>query len=669
MSTPPDTEREAVVDEYHGEEVVDPYRWLEGDGDRVEEWIDRQNEYADEYLETDTREHLRPEFESLARTTDYGTVVVRGGTYFTRIEGPDENHPRLLVREGRDGDWRVLVDPNEWDGASLDWYLPSPDGELVAYGVAEGGTENYDLRVIDLDGELVDAVDDAGRLTPFGIAWLEDGYCYQPTGDAGGGGQLEKELRRRLLDGTDDEIPADVDPGESMHLESAEDGTVVVGMTELSGATDLYVRPPGETDLQPAIVGEDATFYPEVHRGRVYLRTTHGAPNRRVLAGDVEQFLDGELDPADLDAAVPERDATLESFAPAGDHLVVHHQRDAHSLLSVYDPETGERVREVDLDGYVSVEGLSGNREAPEFFYRVEGFDRPPAVVRGDPGTGETSVVNAPEIEVESDLVVAQEWFESADGTEVPAFVVHREGIEPDRSNPAVVYGYGGFRINMTPGFRRFYLPFIQAGGVYVQAVLRGGAEFGEEWHEAGMRGNKQNVFDDFYAVAEGVLDRGYADPQRLAAVGGSNGGLLVGAALTQRPALWRAAVAVVPVLDMLRFHEFLLGEAWTAEYGSSEDPEAFEWLSEYSPYHNVAEREYPATLLRTAASDTRVDPAHARKMAVRLQANQTADAPVVLRTITETGHAMGKPTDLVVREQLDDWTFLFDRLGIDPGE
>jgi prolyl oligopeptidase len=272
------------------------------------------------------------------------------------------------------------------------------------------------------------------------------------------------------------------------------------------------------------------------------------------------------------------------------------------------------------------------------------------------------------DVDLGVDVTAERTFHESADGTAVPAFVVTAADTDPGPDTPAVLYGYGGFRIAQTPAFRRFAGPFLAAGGAFVVACLRGGSEYGESWHRAGTFGDKQNVFDDCYAVAEGVAAES-ADPDRLAIWGGSNGGLLAGAALTQRPDLWAAVLCEVPLLDMLRFHEFLLGESWTSEYGSPEDPEAFAYLRAYSPYHNVTERSYPATLFTTALGDTRVHPSHARKTTARVQANQTGDAPVALRTESDTGHGVGKPTERIVREQVDRWTWLCDRLGVDPGD
>ncbi|WP_284014496.1 prolyl oligopeptidase family serine peptidase [Halobaculum litoreum] len=299
----------------------------------------------------------------------------------------------------------------------------------------------------------------------------------------------------------------------------------------------------------------------------------------------------------------------------------------------------------------------------------MQSFADPPSVRRVDLAAGSTETLCAQSTTVDVDLTTSQEWFESPDGTRVPAFVVRRADVAPDGDNPALLTGYGGFRVNRTPTFDRFRLPFLAAGGVFVLATLRGGTEYGEPWHEAGRRGNKQRVFDDALAVADGLAERGWADPDRIGVTGGSNGGLLVGALITQRPERFAAALCHVPLLDMLRFHRFLLGASWTTEYGHPEDPEAFASLRDYSPYHNAPEAAYPATMFTTALGDTRVHPSHARKMIALVQDLHTGTEPVILRVEDDAGHGVGKPTSMVVREQSERWGFVFDRLGMTTPE
>ncbi|UPW00234.1 prolyl oligopeptidase family serine peptidase [Halorussus gelatinilyticus] len=685
MSDPPETDRREVVEEVHGEEIRDPYRWLEEDTEEVRAWVERQNDYADDHLRGAVRDALEPRFEARAEVQSYGVVTPCERGYFQTVEAADEDHPKLCFRPELDAEPTVLADPNEWpETDSLDWFVPSSDGALVAYGRAAGGEEQYDVTILDAEtGETVGVVRDCGRTNPESVAWTEEGFYYVTTGSADEGAQLEKQIRYHELGAgesaaADDPVLTD-DVGEHVWPQLGyTDGTLVVAYHRGWTHSDVYRwecdgRSPANGELVELVADADASFRFALADGTAYFRTDYDAPHSRVLACDVDA---DAADPDDLAEVVPEREGTLTDVAVAGDSLVVHRQRDAASSLSVYD-RTGGKRRDVALPEYAAVGrgDLTGHPDAPEFYFRAQTFDRPPWVARGRTDAEETTVVSerGPESNGDSespfdsdlDLVVEQQFFESADGTEVPAFVVHREGVERDGDNPTVLYGYGGFRITLTPRYDRFRVPFLEDGGVYVQANLRGGAEYGEEWHRAGMRERKQNVFDDFYAVAEGLIEREYTRPERLAAMGRSNGGLLVGAAITQRPDLFGAASCGVPLLDMLRFHEFLLGESWTTEYGSPDDPDDFRYLREYSPYHNVSEREYPAVYFETAAGDTRVHPGHARKMTARMQAANTGEKPVLLRTETEAGHGVGKPTSMVVAEQLDRWAFLYDQLGV----
>ena len=703
---PPETERDPVTEELHGEEITDPYRWLEdSDSEAVQAWTDEQNAYADRVLDTPQRDRLEPIYEEVARVTDYGAVHPAGGRYFQQIAGPEEEQPVLYVFDSLDdlraGEGRVLVDPNEVDESgitSVDWFVPGPNGRTLAYGIAEGGDEQYDVVVIDTDdGHEVDRLTEVGRTSGEGFGWVaastdehdetsddetsDDGgsdgdadparprgFYYVATGGADDGTQLQKSVRYHALDGETDRVVTDEFEPQEWPRVVTDGETLVVATLDGWERSDVSIADgdPATVELDPVVEGHDALFRPSLSDGRLYLLTDHEAPFRRVLAADVADLLPGESDPlAPFREVVSEDESVIQNIAPAGDRLYVHAHRDARSEVTVHEPSDAGDPEQVDLPAFASASEPAGSDDGA-LFLGVQTFAEPSSIRRvGPDGTVETLArqTTAPEFEIEA----GQEWFESADGTEIPAFVVHREGVEPDGTNPALITGYGGFQVNRTPSFDRFRSAFLRAGGVYVLATLRGGSEYGAEWHEAGRRERKQHVFDDAIAVSEGVIERGWAASDRLAVTGGSNGGLLVGALVTQRPDLYRAAGCHVPLLDMLRFHEFLLGESWTSEYGSPDDPEAFAYLRDYSPYHNAPETAYPATLFTTALGDTRVHPAHARKMTARVQRRNTGSHPIVLRVDDDSGHGLGKPTSKIVRERAERWGFYANELGIDP--
>ncbi|MBO4247609.1 S9 family peptidase [Halomicrobium sp. IBSBa] len=675
MRGPPATERRDSGYEYHGEHIEDPYLWLEdGDDDAVRTWIAAQNQYADDHLSDESiREHLRPRIEDLADFREYHPIQPMPSGYFQRIRDPEQDHPVLYHFEELDQEKRSLVDPNELsdDGTTaVNWYVPAPDGERIAYGVDEDGAEQYDIHVMDVTtGGDIDVVPDAGRTGPQMIAWFDDGFYYVRTGAVGGEGQLEKELRYHPL-GSDVEdervIHDDFDPQTWPILRtSPESDHVVVGFSEGWERTDLYRLPHGASALEPLIEGHDAIFEPELRGTDCYLRTSFGAEQYRLARLDITDPPTVE-EPADIETVVPEeQNATLSGFAVTPERLLVTHDRDVVSELAAFDRD-GTHLAAVSLPGTGAVDQMHGSPQSDEVFFSYESFEHPKSVMRYDGEYNDVSTVAEPDVGIEADIAVDQEWFESSDGTSVPMFVVRRAGVERDGTNPAILNGYGGFEISMRPEFFRYTVPFIEDGGVLAIPNIRGGGEFGPAWHEAAQRETKQRTFDDFHAAGEHLIERGYADADRLACLGGSNGGLTVGAALTQRPDLFAAVLCKVPLLDMLRFHRSLIGRSWTSEYGNpEEDPEAFSYIREYSPYHNVTSRAYPATLLVTAESDTRVDPFHARKMAARLQACQTGSEPPLLRTYENIGHGVGKPVSQVVSEQLDQWGFLYDRLGV----
>ncbi|QKG91591.1 S9 family peptidase [Halorubrum salinarum] len=700
--SPPETRREVVTETLHGVDVDDPYRWLEGDGEAVDEWVDAQNAHVDETLDDALRDRLRPRFEDLVEVADYGPVAVREGRYFATVREPGADHARLVVRDAPDGDDRVLVDPNAWAAnrdeerppRSMAWYVPSHDGERVAVGVTEGGDENYDVRVLSVPDptqspesegsggygpgvEEVAVLPERGRVNAGSLAWTADGegFVYVATGGAADGAQMDKEIRRfRLADGPEaEELLLEHDdqhvwPRVTVDPDS---GLLAVAFSEMVGGTEWYVHVDG--DLRPVLTDTDAETSVQFHDGTAFVSTDHGAPRRRLLACSVDRFREGDLSFEECRELLPGGEGIIQSVAPTPERLLVHRQRDAHSRLSVHDRD-GTHLRDVSLPSYCSVTWVSANRDAPEAFFGLTGFDRPPAVRALDLDGGAdaeaelaSTEIDSVDLSVPEDLVVEQRFVDSTDGAEVPVFVCYREDAAVDGPRPTLLYGYGGFRNSITPSFGRFRLPFLADGGAFAAVCARGGYEYGEPWHEAGMLAEKQHTFDDFVAAGEALCASGLTDTDHLAVAGGSNGGLSVGAVVTQRPDLWAAAQCAVPLLDMLRFHRFLLGESWTTEYGHPEDPEAFEYLRAYSPYHNVDPDEtYPPVYFTTAASDTRVHPSHARKMTARLQ-NEAAGGPFLLRTKSATGHGVGKPASMIVDEQTDSWAFCYEQLGVTP--
>lgn len=697
MADPPSTRTDPTVDEYHGIDIEDPYRWLEGSSEDVADWERRQNAYTDRVIDAAPRDRLQEAFADLAAHETFGVPTIRGGRYFQLLEPAAGDRARLVVGEEAGDVDRVLVDPaGLGETAAIGWFSPSPEGTYVCYGVMRGGTEEYDLHVLDVEaGVDVGRIEDTGMSSGFAIGWTDEGFFYSQTGSAAEGGLLEKELRFREFSGddaggsgddaggSDEETPLggadrlvtdDIPPKRwPAALTDPETGLVVVGIGEVGAGSDLYRLADGR--LEPLVTGIDADLQPVLANGTLFLRTTHEAPRGRILALDAASVPDA-TGIEDFEELCRGEEDVLFDFAPTRDGFVVHRIRDATSVLSIHDRSGATRF-ELDLPAFSGIQrgGLAGNREAPEVCLLLEGYDRPTGLARVDTGpeAGPTdwAIVREPDLPDRFDprgdleLVVRRLWAESTEGADVPVSVVHRADLAIDGNRPTRVYAYGGFRIPLLPGLDEYRLPFLADGGVHATVHARGGFEFGEAWHEAGRRERKPNTFADVAAGVEAVIDAGYTNPGRIGFAGRSNGGLTAGAMLVRRPDLFATVESGVPLLDMLRFHHFLLGRTWTAEYGDPADPEAFEWLREVSPYHNVEAVDYPATLFWTSAGDARVDPAHARKMTARVQAATTGEAPICFRSYEETGHGMGTPTWLEVEQAVDRWAFCYRALGM----
>ncbi|HEY9442420.1 MAG TPA: prolyl oligopeptidase family serine peptidase [Gemmatimonadales bacterium] len=666
------------VETLHGESIPDPYRWLEqGDDPRTQAWTASQNALTESLLAAvPARARLRARLDELLSIGALSTPEPVAGRYFYQRRDGRQNQPVLYVREGRDGEDRVLIDPNQLDAqgtTALDWFYPSEDGRLLAYGLSENGSEQSLLHVLEVDSgaPLPDRIP---RTRSADLAWLPDGSGFYYTRYPAGGEVPEGEehyhrsvfFHRLGTDSAGD--PLIFRPAEKEHWPGvglSPDGRwLVIGVARTFDQTDLYLQ-----DLvagtPPVPVAKDvaATFDGEVVRGRLYLRTNLDAPTYRLYVVEPER-------PARegwREIVPPRTDAVLDGFRIAGSTLALSYLERAASRLRLADLE-GNGVREVALPTIGSLFGLSGEWDGDELYYGFTSYTVPPTVYRLALPAGTTELWRRVDADLDpSRYEVRQVGYPSRDGTEVTMFVVHRSGLPRDGANPVYLSGYGGFNISMTPAFSRSLLLWLERGGVVAIPNIRGGGEYGEAWHQGGMLGHKQNSFDDFIAAAEWLIRERYTNPERLAAAGGSNGGLLMGAVLTQRPELFGAVVIQVPLLDMLRYHRFLIARLWIPEYGSAEDPEQFRWLRAYSPYHHVRDGvRYPAVLLATAESDTRVDPMHARKMAARLQAATSSDRPVLLRLEARAGHGAGKPLNKVLDELTDTWTFVFWQLGVE---
>jgi prolyl oligopeptidase len=677
------TRTDDVVDRMHGVDVPDPYRWLEdADAPEVQRWTDAQNAATRRALDrVPGRAALEKRLWQLYEIGSVGVPVSRplreGRRYFyTRRDGK-QNQPVLYVRDGAGGADRALVDVNaeRADGTrALDWWFPSDDGALVAYGVSDDGSEESTLRVRDAatGKELADQIP---RTRSASLAWTPDGRGFYYTRYPAPGEVPAAELKyhrgvfhHRLGDdpAKDRKVFGDSrDMTDWPGVDLSPDGRwLAITVSQGWSKSEVFVADvrAGRAPV-PVAAGEAAKFnVVEVLNDRIYLFTTSGAPRGRLFA----------VDPARPDRAhwrevIKESADVLQEIVVFKGGIAAASLQDAALRLRLYDLDGGARG-DIPLPGLGALTGLTGARDIAEIGYGFTSFLMPTEVFRVDVAAPSAPVasswrklqapIDAAAFEVERVMVT------SRDGTKLPLFLAHRKGAKRDGAQPALLTGYGGFDHSMLPTWTPSAIPFLEAGGTYAVAVLRGGGEYGEDWHKAGMFGSKQNVFDDFIAAAEWLVANHVTRADRLAISGRSNGGLLMGAVLTQRPDLFRAVVCGVPLLDMLRYHRFRIAALWTAEYGSPDDPEAFRWLSAYSPYHHVREGvAYPAVLFHTAASDTRVDAMHARKMTARMQAANPAGNPVLLRLESHAGHGAGKPLAKVIAQFVDEWSFVFSEL------
>ena len=660
---PPPTEVREVVDTVHGVEVPDPYRWLEDqDAPETRAWIDAQNAHTDTVLGAlPGREALRARAARVLERDTVGLPYERGGRYFHSRRRAGEDLDVVYVREGIDGEDRVLIDPHPMSPdhtTSVALRDVSDDGTRVAWAVREGGVDEVEIRVRDVDSgeDLADVLPPA-RYGAVTLAPDGRGLYYERYGDVtprvmyhAFGTPAADDVRLFGAGYERHQIPSTV---------VSDDGRwMVVHVVEgSSGPTSIHVKDLERgTPFVTAVADGVSESWASFAGGELVIVTNLDAPNRRVVLAD----------PADPGferwrEVVPERgDVVVEGVRALGGKLAVSYLRDVRPRVAIHRLD-GTHVRDVAFDAVGSVGGGSGRWTSDEAFFTFQTFHVPSTVYRHDLETGEQSVWAEPDLPADpAAYEVTQRWFTSKDGAEVPMFVVHRPGAALDGRNPTLLTGYGGFNASLTPAFSALAVTWLESGGVFALANLRGGGEFGEDWRRAGMLESKQNVFDDFIAAAEHLVAAGYTSPAHLAIRGGSNGGLLVAAVSNQRPDLFAAVVCTYPLLDMVRYHRFLVAGFWVPEYGSSDDPDQFAYIRAYSPYHNVVDGgRYPATLYLTGDGDTRVAPLHARKMTALMQAKSGSGRPVLLRYHTAAGHAGGQPVSRQIDEMVDTVGFL----------
>jgi prolyl oligopeptidase len=676
----PSAKKADVVDEYHGTRVADPYRWLEDpDSPETVAWVEAENQITRGFIDAvPARARIERRLRKLWNYPRYALPRREGDRFFFSKNDGLQNQDVLYWTEGLGGEPRKLLDPNELspDGTvALNTAAFSRDGRLMAYGLARSGSDWEELQIREVES----GKDHKEKLqwTKFpGVAWKPDGagFWYNRFPSPGTVPAEDQNNYSRVYwhqlgtpqeqDKLVFEMPEKKEWGFSPGI--TEDGRylflyVYHGTDDRNG---FYYRDAGaESDFVRLLAPGEARFSPIGNVGSTfYFNTNLDAPRGRVIAIDFRNPTR-----SNWKEIIPEQADVVSSVLLVNEHFVVQTLRNAHELLKLYDL-SGRFVRSVELPALGALAGVSGRQQDSEFFYAFTSFVYPTTIFRYDFKTEKSVVFRSSEIDFDaSGYVTRQVFFPSKDGTKVSMFLTHRKTITYDGNNPVLLYGYGGFNIPVLPGFSISRLVWLENGGILAVVNLRGGSEYGEEWHTEGMLGKKQNVFDDFISAAEYLIENGYTRPGKLAANGGSNGGLLVTASMLQRPDLFGAVVAQVPVTDMLRYHRFTVGRYWVPEYGNAEtDPEHFKFLYAYSPLHNVkAGVAHPPTLITTADTDDRVVPAHAKKFAATLQAADAGVHPILLRVETKAGHGAGKPTAKILEEQADIWAFLFKVLEL----
>ncbi len=677
--TYPVTRKVDTVDDYHGKKIADPYRWLEDDHSAdTKQWVDAQNAVTQNYLASiPFRPQVKQRLEELWNYPRYGTPFREGKYYYFYKNDGLQNQAVLYRQEGLNGTPEVFIDPNKLSAkgtAALGGLSFSKDGKYCAYLVAKAGSDWQEAFVMDVASKQL-LSDNLDWIKFSGLSWKDHGFYYSRYDAPDEKSKLSKKNEFHKVyyhkvgtaQDQDELIYVDKDhPLRNAGVGLTEDERfLILSTTEGTSGNELYYRDlhdASQTDFKLLVKG--FAYEPSVIEnvgGKLLLLTNHDAPNYKLVLVDPKN-------PAkeNWKTIIPEQKEVLQGVGTAGGKLFASYLKDASTRIVQYSVD-GKLEKNINLPGIGSAGGFGGKKEDQTLFYTFTSFVSPPTIYKYDIPTGKSEVFRKTEVKFNpADYETKQVFFTSKDGTRVPIFLSYKKGIRMNGQNPLLLYGYGGFNIPMTPGFSVSNLFFMEQGGIYAVVNLRGGSEYGEEWHKAGMLEKKQNVFDDFIGAAEYLVREKYTSPSKLAIRGGSNGGLLVGAAMTQRPELFKVALPAVGVMDMLRFQKFTIGWAWVTEYGSSDKPEQFDYLLKYSPLHNLKKgTAYPATLVTTADHDDRVVPAHSFKFAATLQAAHAGGNPVLIRVETQAGHGAGKPTSKLIDEAADVWSFTMFNLGM----
>ncbi len=679
--TYPNTQKVNQTDTYFGTQVADPYRWLEvSDSAAVKDWIKAENKVTFDYLgQIPFRQKLKERLEKVWNYPKIGAPFKEGEYYYFYKNDGLQNQSVLYRYKDEKEQPEVFLNPNTLakDGTvALSSVSFSNDAKYAAYSTSKGGSDWTEIQVIDVktNKKLADVI----KWVKFsGISWYKDGFFYSTYTAPEEGKELEakneyhKIYYHKIGYAQSEDVLVYENKDKPLRNFGAgvteDERFLFVYASEGTSGNEIYFKDlsKGETNFRTLIEGFDTepNIIDNVD-GQLLLMTNHNAPKYKLVLVDPEN-----PKPENWKTIIPESENVLTSVQYVGGKLIASYLKDASTRIFVFDL-TGKKLNEVILPAIGTAGGFNGKRADKEVFYTFTSFTYPTSTYKYNIETNVSTLYRKPDVDFKfEEYETKQIFYKSKDGTKVPMFVVHKKGLKLDGQNPTYLYGYGGFNISLTPSFSITLVPFLENGGVYVMANLRGGAEYGEAWHKGGMLLNKQNVFDDFIAAAEHLIKEKYTSPEKLAIAGGSNGGLLVGACMTQRPELFKVALPAVGVMDMLRFHKFTIGWAWVVEYGSSERNEAeFKNLFGFSPLHNLkAGVKYPATLVKTADHDDRVVPAHSFKFMATLQEKQAGDNPVLIRIDEKAGHGAGKPTAKVIEEWADTWAFVFYNLGVTP--